>query len=395
VAPVAVDDRIYTNISSVITVQDSWLLKNDTDADTAHASLIITSAAAASGQSGFFDTQPNHSGTNVTFEIDISGGTSLGDGDSTSFDYVVKDPTLQDTGNVLVTYDTSGSIDGSDSDDILIGLDVGLHGKHGNDQIVGLGTHDLLDYSDVTGTWSLDLASGAASVDGNDTFTGIDDATGGSGANTISGNSGANILNGGDGTDTLSGNDGNDTLNGGNNNDVLNGGNDDDTLDGGAGNDALHGDGGNDWLHYDSSDSIVDGGTGRDVAILGTEGNFTFSDAKFASIEAIDLVNTGTTDVTKMSISAADVVDNNTEGSTGFNFGVNEIGMFVLGDNSGTFRDEVDLTGSGWSKAGGAGSTVTTSVFSEDAVSHTYDIWTNSSDPTHAIIAIEQGITVS
>ena len=56
VAPVAADDSIYTNIGGLITVKDSWLLKNDTDADTAHASLIIASATAGSGQATFFET---------------------------------------------------------------------------------------------------------------------------------------------------------------------------------------------------------------------------------------------------------------------------------------------------------------------------------------------------
>src|SRR6185312_3117096 len=187
-SPVAVDDHIYTNISDLITVKDSWLLKNDTDADTAHASLVIASAAAASGESGFFDTQPIHSGTNVTFEIDITGGSSLGDGESTSFDYIVKGPTLQDTGNVLVTYDIGGSVNGSSNDDILIGLNVGLNGGAGNDQIVGTGTADLLDYSNIGTDWSLTLGAGGAgtaSIDGTDSYEGIDGIIGGSGKNTL------------------------------------------------------------------------------------------------------------------------------------------------------------------------------------------------------------------
>ena len=150
VAPVAADDRIFTNIGGLITLKDSWLLKNDTDADTAHASLIIASVAAASGQATFFENStPAHAGTNTTIDLEIGGGSgAIGDGETTSFDYVVADPSLQDTGNAVVKYDTSGSVNGSGNDDILIGLDVGLNGGAGNDQIAGThqGSAGLLEY---------------------------------------------------------------------------------------------------------------------------------------------------------------------------------------------------------------------------------------------------------
>ena len=204
-APVAGTDRIYTNISSLITVQDSLLLKNDTDADTAHASLVVVSADAG-GNGSYFDTDPSHAGTSVTFELDIDGGTSFSNGTTKSFDYVVGDPTLPGDGTVNVTYDTAGSINGSSEDDILIGLNVGLNGGAGDDHMIGTGTTDLLDYSNVSSNWNLTLGaggSGNANIDGADTYEGIDGIIGGTGNNVLTGNDSNNILNGGGGTDTF------------------------------------------------------------------------------------------------------------------------------------------------------------------------------------------------
>ncbi len=295
IAPVAVDDHIYTNISDLITVKDSWLLKNDTDADTPHASLVIASATAG-GNSGFFDTQPNHSGTNVTFEIDITGSSSLGNGDSTSFDYVVKDPVLADTGTVAVTYDTSGPVNGSSGADILIGLDVGLNGGAGDDQIAGTGTKDLLDFSNVSSNWSLTLGaggSGTATIDGTDTYEGIDGITGGSGNNTLIGNTSSNILNGGDGNDTLDG--GNDAVA--------------DTLNGGAGNDTLifrsgadtH-DGGD---HNGGNDLSSTSGDVLDISNVASLDLTGISNAQFSNLETIRMNGGGSQTLT---LNASDVI---------------------------------------------------------------------------------------
>ncbi len=228
IAPVAADDRIFTNIGGAITVKDSWLLKNDTDADTSHASLVIASVVAGSGQATFFENgTPAHAGTDTTIDLKIgSGGSAIGDGETTSFDYVVADPSLQDTGNAAVKYDISGPINGSGNDDILIGLNAGLQGGAGNDQIVGTGTADLLDYSNINTDWSLTLGAGGAgtaTIDGTDTYEGIDGITGGSGKNTLTGNTANNILDGGAGDDTLDGAGGTDTFNlGSGGNDTIN-----------------------------------------------------------------------------------------------------------------------------------------------------------------------------
>src|SRR6185369_8611468 len=241
---------------------------------------------AASGESGFFDTQPSHSGTNVTFEIDITGGSSLSDGESTSFDYIVKDPTLQDTGNVLVTYDIGGSVNGSSNDDILIGLNVGLNGGAGNDQIVGTGTADLLDYSNIGTDWNLTLGaggSGTASIDGTDSYEGIDGIIGGSGKNTLTGNTGSNILNGGGGDDTLDG--GNDAVA--------------DTLNGGTGNDTL--------IWRGTADTY-NGDDGTDTLSVGHVASVDFTtvgDGIINSVERVSMIGGSGTTIT---LNATDVI---------------------------------------------------------------------------------------
>ena len=100
-----------------------------------------------------------------------------------------------------------GSVNGSADDDILIGLDVGPDGGAGNDQLVGTGTKDLLDNSDVGTDWNLTLGaggSGTATIEGTDTYKGIDGIIGGDDKNALIGNAG-NDTDGGAGNNTLNG----------------------------------------------------------------------------------------------------------------------------------------------------------------------------------------------
>jgi hypothetical protein len=402
-APVANTDHIYTNISGAFSVADSLLIKNDSDADNLNSQLAITAVVAAAGQATFFDGL-SHAAAASSVDLDIGGGSnSIGNGETTSFDYTLADPDGNTgTGNVLVTYDTQDSIDGSNGNDILIGKDAGLHGGHGDDQIIGTGTHDLLDYSDVGGTWSLDLNAGTASVDGNDTFSGIDDATGGSGANTISGTSAANILNGGGGNDTLNGLDGNDTLNGGDGNDTLNGGNNDDTLNGnnnndtlnggegndslngGSGTDTLNGDNGNDVLTYDTSDTF-NGGTGTDRVLFGENDSNVDAGfvARFSSIEVIDMTNGNNNDDlgpdsslanSVNRINAQDVIDITDGGNT----------LYVAG-NSG---DEVWLNSGVWTQV--AGTTVNSNA-TDNIPDGNYTQYTANGGTVH--LFVDQDVT--
>jgi hypothetical protein len=375
-APDAKNDRIYTNISGLVTVNDALLLKNDKDADTAHGSLIITSVAAAAGQATFFENAtPAHAGTSTTFDIDEGNENGeLDNGETTSFTYVVKDPVLQDVGTVSITRDTSGSINGSDQDDILIGNNAGLDGGAGNDHMVGTGTNDLLDYSDVDGNWSITLGaggSGTASVEGEDTYEGIDGVIGGDDNNTITGNELANLLEGGGGNDTLDG--GNDaaadTLNGGSGNDTLIFRTFDDTYNGGGNTDIL------------------------DVSHLATV-NFTgFTDSKIESVETLRLTGGSGTTVT---LNANDVINfeggtiNPGGGTPGENYGSQPV-LTVTGEAG----DTVNLTsgaGDTWFNASANGASGIPAGFT--LYVHVAS-GGNPADNENAYVLIQNGVSVN
>ncbi|MGQ0523738.1 MAG: Ig-like domain-containing protein [Betaproteobacteria bacterium] len=109
---------------------------------------------------------------------------------------------------------------------------------------------------------------------------------------TGSPNNGDDVLFGLAGGDThIFGFAGDDMLFGGEGGDVLHGGDDNDTLIGGGGNDTLNGEAGNDILVFDQiNNHIYNGGTGTDtLEVRGAMGNIEGIDARFESIEIIDL----------------------------------------------------------------------------------------------------------
>jgi Ca2+-binding RTX toxin-like protein len=233
-APIAVDDRFSTALNSPIVLTTANLLANDTDAD-GDTLNILNVGAALNGNALL-----KEDGT-ITFTPDT---LFLGEA---SFDYTISDGVATDVGKVTVNValplgaisgtGSSDSLNGSDSDNVLVGLD-------GNDNLNGNG--------------------------GNDTFLG------GDGNDSMNGGRGNDIFSGGAGNDTANGNGGDDTFFGGDGNDQLNGGNGNDTFDGGSGNDAINGNGGNDsimagsgndWIITGNGNDFVDGGSGDDTLI--------------------------------------------------------------------------------------------------------------------------------
>jgi len=147
-APVIGQDRIITNETGQITIQDNWLLRNDTDAQ--NNTLTIVGAAVGSGQSDYFDADPNHSGTSITFTLDTTngnGGELNSDGEQTAFAYTLSDGSLTtNTPEATITWETSNSINGGNNDEILIGGsgDDTINGGGGVDVLVGGGGNDTL-----------------------------------------------------------------------------------------------------------------------------------------------------------------------------------------------------------------------------------------------------------
>jgi Ca2+-binding RTX toxin-like protein len=179
------------------------------------------------------------------------------------------------SGNDTLTGGTgSDTLDGGSGNDTLsggLGSDT-LRGGLGADTAVALAVRDGADrFSGGSGvdtasyaaraiavTVSLDgIANDGSAPEGDNNFSDVENATGGSSNDTLTGNAANNRLTGGAGGDTLNGLGGNDTLSGGLGRDTLRGGFGTDSLFGGAGDDVLNGVDGR-------PNDRLDGGTGFD-----------------------------------------------------------------------------------------------------------------------------------
>ncbi len=325
-APVAVADNIYINGPDAVgvTIQNSWLVANDTDVDD--ISLNVGSAA-----SGTNVTAGAVTGTTTTITSNVAAGASG------NFTYVATDGAASSTAaTVTVTRGAVASqITGGAGNDILIetaGIATTLDGGAGNDYIIGGTAADvivgqqndvLLDGGANTDTLNIGanftatsdaqivnienvLLTAAAAVNlANQTeaFTitgsaGVDSITAGSGNDTIVGDQSDTLLDGSAGTDTL--NIGANftatsdaqianienvlltaaaTVNLANQTEAF-------TITGSAGVDSITAGSGNDTIVGDQSDTLLDGSAGTDTLNIGA--NFTAtSDAQIANIENV------------------------------------------------------------------------------------------------------------
>ncbi|MGY5795396.1 immunoglobulin-like domain-containing protein, partial len=238
-APIGSADNIYTNASNsgdgtTLSVQNAWLVANDTDADG--QSLNVGSAS-----SGTDVDNVNRGQSATSIRVDISRGNTG------SFTYTATDGTTN-SANTVVTVNRGSSdsvITGGAGNDILIGsgstaatLDGGagrdfVTGGSGNDTIVADASDYLLDGGAGSDTLRVDASftSGSDAQIVNIENVKIDSSaavvldlsnqtenftiTGGTGANTIEAGSGNDVIVvAGDLTsaDTIDGGAGNDTL---------------------------------------------------------------------------------------------------------------------------------------------------------------------------------------
>jgi Ca2+-binding RTX toxin-like protein len=178
--------------------------------------------------------------------------------------------TGSDEANVLSGNAGSDTLTGNGGTDVLNGGDGddGMIGGAGNDSLAGGGGTDTADYSSAGAGGvgvNVNLATGNASGDGNDTISDTENLSGSSFADSIRGSSASNVLNGRGGNDAIQGNAGDDTVNGGTGNDELNGNGGNDKMAGGTGNDTLRGAGGNDNLGGGPGNDTLIGGAANDV----------------------------------------------------------------------------------------------------------------------------------
>jgi Ca2+-binding RTX toxin-like protein len=131
------------------------------------------------------------------------------------------------TGNALANALTGGAgndtLAGGAGNDTLQGGDGNdvLLGGAGNDMLVGGNGIDTVSYAGATQgvVVVLGAGTGSSTANGNDTYSGIENAIGTDYSDGLNGDAGNNLLVGGGGDDNLSGHEGNDTLVGGTGND--------------------------------------------------------------------------------------------------------------------------------------------------------------------------------
>jgi Ca2+-binding RTX toxin-like protein len=226
---------------------------------------------------------------------------------------------------------------GTRNDDNMIGTDINsniFQGSTGNDVLLGLAGHDVVDYSNLGHAVTM-LPKGVMKkgLVGTDQLTSVEEVIGAVGhANTIDasevgfdngvylnvnlatnelkvknipyvgdqhitikhfvnvfgtqnadtiigdaknnnlqGNNGDDFIDGGAGKNVIDGGAGKDTLVGGKDDDTIIGGNGNDVLKGGAGSDVLNGGAGNDSIEGNLGNDVINGGNGQD-SLVGNEG---------------------------------------------------------------------------------------------------------------------------
>ncbi len=163
---------------------------------------------------------------------------------------------------------------GNDTINGLGGNDT-ISGGGGNDTLIGGDGIDTLTYASASNSVNVDLATGQATGEGNDTVSQFENLIGTGNDDTLAGDGQNNTITGGNGNDTIYGRGGNDTLLGGDGNNWIDGGSGDDHIDLGMGNGTAFGGDGNDTIIGRDGNDIIDGGAGNDTMIGGT-GNDSF-----------------------------------------------------------------------------------------------------------------------
>jgi Ca2+-binding RTX toxin-like protein len=267
-----------------------------------------------------YASEYNALGGNDTVKLPVDAAAAVASGYDPTQPFRAWDGNDTITGGTLndVIYGDSGSdtLVGGAGNDVLYGGSSAdtLSGGAGNDRLNGGSNNDTANYAAAAGAVTINLASGTATGEGNDTLVNIENATGSNFDDTITGSGVANILNGGNGNDTLSGGSANDVLTGG------------------SGTDKLSGGDGHDTLKWDNQDSF-DGGVGFDTldANLSSSDTIDLRGSSFTTLERI-LTGSGNDTVTlSLSKILSDTADD----------------QFVADLGSGTDTLKIDVSG-GW-----------------------------------------------
>lgn len=179
-----------------------------------------------------------------------------------------------------------------------------LTGTVGNDEIHGLGGHDLIKggigddslWGDegedrVYGENGNDFLYGGEGFDSLYGGDGNDYLEGGNGNDSLWGDKGNDLLYGNESNDILYGGEGLDQLWGGKHNDTLYGNQNSDFLYGGYGNDQLFGGEENDYLTGESGNDLIVGGLGKDTLLGGADADtFVFNTNQDSLLVSYDVI---------------------------------------------------------------------------------------------------------
>jgi Ca2+-binding RTX toxin-like protein len=243
--------------------------------------------------------------------------------DSKDKDIILPPNSSTNSYNLDITLFSPSIITGTAADNLLNGTDYYdvISGLEGNDDIFGFDGEDLIyggegnDFikggngkDQIEGDSDDDVIFGDAHEDKINGGDGYDVIFGGEGNDKIQGGNDKDRLFGGKGDDSIWGQDGNDFLNGGDGfdriisglgNDVIYGKSGEDTLYGQEGNDLIKGGSGSDYIYAGSGNDTLsgvdllglgsyevdylEGGSGKDIFILGTINYFFYDDGNSSS----------------------------------------------------------------------------------------------------------------
>ncbi|MDC0933511.1 calcium-binding protein, partial [Arcobacteraceae bacterium] len=331
-------------------------------------------------------------GDTIDFSKKTSGtdiSLSLANGNGASYTYENGSSTATDT-----LYGIENII-GNDGDDTFTGsTDTNtiqgaqgadtIYGSIGNDYLDGGDDIDLLDYSFVNGSLTIDLTDTSYQTVFTESGTAyqnkilnIENIQGSGYDDIITGNSLVNVFYGGANDDTLDGGANNDTLYGESGDDSLIGGEGDDTLDGGANNDTLNGGIGDDTLDGGDGIDTVDYSNALDdltidlsisnaeTTISHTQGKDTFIDIEGAIGGSGDDIITGTTSTNILSGGYGDdtLLGNGTSADGGTDTLIGGEGSdFISFNFTGANGVTVDLSNETTSQNTGAGNVLLESI---------------------------------
>lgn len=221
--------------------------------------------------------------------VDLAGGTANGEGSDllvnvTSVTGSAHDDAIAGTdgGDALSGLGGDDRLDARGGDDVLMG---DFDTDPGDDTLIGGDGVDRVTYNYAPAAVQVDLATGTATGEGDDSLSGIENLDGSRFADVLLGDDGPNLISGlgypkdGDRREMIDGRGGDDVLElesstpgdveGGAGDDVILGYSEDDFLSGGPGDDTITGSLGDDRLDGGDGNDVLDGGDDLDTCTNG------------------------------------------------------------------------------------------------------------------------------